>query len=158
MALVPVYLVYRFRQWEEPCSAPPKVTSGRKYEWNAEKGGQTSQLGRGYIGTKLQNSKEGSSTGQVTPQTWAEWALQEDSVGSSSQRCSGWDRRQSAVYMDTMNSMPKTRQLQTTTTETQNMCVKGRITHNIRFFYMAGPAGLQNPSLLWAGKATRGAF
>lgn len=95
--------------------------------------------------------------GQVTMQTWAEGARQEESVGSHSQCYSGWGCQLPAVYVDTMNSMPKTRELQRTT-KTQNMRVEGRITHNISFFYMAGPAGLQNPSLLWAGKATRGVF
>lgn len=54
--------------------------------------------------------------------------------------------------------MPKTQKPQTATTKTQNTCLKRKITHNIRFFHMAGPGGLQNPSLLWAGKPTWGAL
>lgn len=54
--------------------------------------------------------------------------------------------------------MPETQKPQTTTTKTQNMCLKGKITHNVGFFHMAGPGGLQNPSLLVARKPTRGAL
>ena len=66
----------------------------------------------------------------------------------------------SVTCMDIISSMPKTQQPQTTTTKTQNTCLKGRTIHNLSVFFLRGwtRSGLQIPSLLRAGKPTREAF
>lgn len=84
-----------------------------------------------------------------------EGALHKESVGPYTQCYSEWGCLWSVIYRDIRNSMPKIQQHQTTTAKSQNTCLKERITHNIRFSYVAGPAGLQNPLLLWAQKTTR---
>lgn len=114
-----------------------------------KKGGQMNQPG------KAQNLQASSSTPQ------AHGRHRERGHCTRRSYMQGWSGKGglwSVIYMDIINSMPKTQKPQTTTTKTQNTCLKGKITHNIRFFHMAGPGGLQNPSSLRAGKPTRGAL
>lgn len=137
--------------------APPtgSATSGRKQRQHAEKGRTDEPAGKGYMHTKPAELAGSPSMPQAHSRHMEKGHCTRRSY---IQGCSGKGCLWSVIYMDIINSMPKTQKPQTTTTKTQNTCLKGKITHNIRFFHMAGPGGLQNPSLLWAGKPTRGAL
>lgn len=150
----------RLRQWERLHAVPSKgaATSGRNKARVQEKR-RTDELARERVHVSKSPELEGGlilMSGHTAD--LGEDAPHSDCAGSYVRWCSGWGCLWSEIYMDIINSMPKIQQLQTTTTKTQNICLKGTITHNIRLSYMAGPVGLQNPSLLWAGKATRRAF
>lgn len=119
-----------------------------KTETECSKGGYR-QVGQQQVHPyKTPEPEEGLIHTSGHPADTGRRGIAQERPGLSIQCCFGWGRLWPVIYMDITNSMPKTQQLQTTTTKTQNTCLKGRITHNIRFSYMAGPAGLQNPSLL----------